>query len=411
MYLKDLYLVSTRSLSANKKRAALTMLGIIIGIGSVIFIMTTGEVAKNFLLGQISQFGTNVIEVIPTGAFGPAANDSTVTLTDGDLQALQDSALLPEVELIDGAFSANAALSYDAVSTTVSLTGVRSAFFAINSLNLLSGRLFSDADVETRSRVIVLDEQLAKTIFDKQDPIGKRVKVDGTVFTVIGIVQPINSFGFGAQFAYAPISTTKQFFADSSDSDALSFLLMQFQSGSDSQSIVDRVRFILDSRHQIAAGQESPFQIVSRAAALNIFNTILIGIQAFISAVAAISLLVGGIGIMNIMLVTVKERTREIGLRKAIGAKNSSILSQFLIEAVVLTTVGGLIGIGVGLGLSLGVVALAHTLQPDWNVAFVFVPSAIVLACGVAMGVGVVFGLYPAWKASQLHPIEALRYE
>ncbi len=150
---------------------------------------------------------------------------------------------------------------------------------------------------------------------------------------------------------------------------------------------------------------------MSREQALSIFTTILVGIQAFISAVAAISLMVGGIGIMNIMLVTVKERTKEIGLRKAIGAKNASILIQFLVESVVLTTIGGLIGVTLGLSLSGLAVFAANLLQPDWGVQFVVVPSAIILACGVAAIVGLIFGIYPAYKASRLHPIEALRYE
>ena len=188
-------------------------------------------------------------------------------------------------------------------------------------------------------------------------------------------------------------------------------MLIQFNKGTDAVSFQNRLSYELRRLHNITDEAENPFMVFSRDQAIRIMDTVLLGIQGFVSAVAGISLLVGGIGIMNIMLVTVKERTKEIGLRKAIGAKNNTVLFQFLIESVVLTTIGGIVGIALGLGLSFGAVALVNVLQPDWGVAFVFVPSALIIACGVSVTIGIIFGLYPAIKAAKLHPIEALRYE
>ncbi len=400
-----------RQLRKNIGRSILTMLGIIIGIGSVIFILTMGEVAKNFLLGQISQFGTNVLEIFPQGSIGPGGG-SIANLTTGDVEALKtQTSLFPDIVQLDGAYSSTVPLQYDTKESTVSVVGSHPQFLQINNLQVVEGRIFTQSEIDNHARVVVLDEKVAQDLFSYQNPIGERVKLKDTTFTVIGVVQSINSFGFAPQFVYSPITTVKQFFAPPEDSTAISFVLIEFASGTDVASLTNRVRYVLYSRHDITTTDAEPFQIVSREQALGIFNTILIGIQAFISAVAGISLVVGGIGIMNIMLVTVKERTKEIGLRKAIGAHNNSILFQFLIEAVVLTTVGGIIGIALGLGLSMVLVLIAHALQPTWGIEFVFVPSAIALACGVAFIVGVVFGLYPAWKASRLHPIEALRWE
>jgi len=186
---------------------------------------------------------------------------------------------------------------------------------------------------------------------------------------------------------------------------------MEFENGTNTEDFENRITHEMQRLKRVPYDQTDTFDIISRAQFLETFNTILLGIQLFISAVAGISLVVGGIGIMNIMLVTVKERTKEIGLRKAVGANNQSILTQFLVESVVLTTVGGIIGISLGLGLSELVVLILGVVQPTWNVHFIFVPSALILACGVSITIGILFGLYPAIKASRLHPIESLRYE
>lgn len=403
-----------KQLVKNTGRSILTMLGIIIGIGSVIFIMSAGEVAKQFLLGQITQFGTNVLEVAAPGAFGPFGESDEVQLTEADVAAIESSDLLPEVEAISAGYTTIETLERGTDQATVSIFSDRPEVFEVNNMAIIDGRAFNDSDMKRAGRVLVVPETLAEDLFGHTDVVGERVKLGGVFFTIIGLTEALpigGGFGGSPEMVYAPITTVKELFADPVERDLLTFMLIQFEQGTDVESFKNRVSFVLRQEHDLLDAEEDPFFIMSREQALDIFNNVLLGIQAFISAVAGISLFVGGIGIMNIMLVTVNERTKEIGLRKAIGAPNSSILWQFLIESVVLTTVGGVIGISLGLGLTTAGVAIANAFKPDWGIAYVFVPQALVIACAVAVTVGLVFGLYPALKASRLHPIEALRYE
>ncbi|MCW1929980.1 MAG: ABC transporter permease [Candidatus Kerfeldbacteria bacterium] len=407
-------LTALRQLTINKGRSLLTMLGIIIGIGSVIFIITVGEVAKNFLISQISQFGTNVLEISPTGELGPVSGDGGVVVRTSTLQALEDSPLLPDLEALSGWYGAQGTLEYNGEQEGVSAFGVEKEAFSINNFTPVAGRVLSDADVLQESRVVVIGTQLAEKLFDSaQNAVHKEVKINSVRFEIVGVLEDVPlGGGFLGETVYVPLSTVYREFAPSEDVGTVSVILIQFAQGTNVASFKERIKVELKRLLYLSDEEiDSAFFMADRASFLDIFNTILIGIQAFVSAVAGISLVVGGIGIMNIMLVTVKERTKEIGLRKAIGANNSSVRTQFLIEAIILTTIGGLIGVAGGLTLSFFAVVIANVLQPDWGITFVFVPQAILIACGVAGFVGLVFGLYPAFKASRLSPIEALRYE
>ncbi|OGY85608.1 MAG: hypothetical protein A2233_03240 [Candidatus Kerfeldbacteria bacterium RIFOXYA2_FULL_38_24] len=397
----------------NKGRSILTMLGIIIGIGSVIFIMTLGESAKNFLLSQFSQFGTNVIEVGMQSSMGLDSSADGEKLTLDDVQALKDSAILPELTDIAAGDIVSETFEYKKEKLSANIYGDSPAVFTVNNFKIIQGRAFNASDVASSAKVVVLDGGLAEEVFGTENPVGQKVKIGGRFMRVVGVTEK-TSFGpgsFGFQMAYMPISTVKQLFGEEKNRNTVSYMLIQFNKGTDAVSFQNRLSYELRRLHNITDEAENPFMVFSRDQAIRIMDTVLLGIQGFVSAVAGISLLVGGIGIMNIMLVTVKERTKEIGLRKAIGAKNNTVLFQFLIESVVLTTIGGIVGIALGLGLSFGAVALVNVLQPDWGVAFVFVPSALIIACGVSVTIGIIFGLYPAIKAAKLHPIEALRYE
>ena len=402
-----------KQLLANKGKAALTMLGIVIGIGSVIYIMTLGEIGKNFLLSQISQFGTNVIEVAVAGDFGPFGSADEVTLTDDDVQEIEESTLLPELTGISAGYTTAGNVEHEGENYPVNLFGDREEYAEINNLNMLKGRFFTNNDVANGTRVAVIGENLANELFGSVDEaITETVSIEGNSFTVIGVTEDFATGGFGpSDLIYAPLSTVRRLFAEADEQNEISFLLVEFAQESNAESFQQRLEYELYRVKGLNQEDGEVFTVISRKQFISIFDTILLGVQAFVSAIAAISLVVGGIGIMNIMLVTVKERTKEIGLRKAVGAKNSSVLIQFLIESVVLTTVGGLIGIALGLGLSLLSVVATNAVQPDWGLQFVFVPNAILLACGVAVTTGIIFGLYPAWKASRLHPIESLRYE
>lgn len=401
-----------KQLAANKGKAMLTMLGVIIGIGSVIFIMTMGEVAKSFLLSQITQFGTNVVEVAVSGEFGPFGGNEDVVLTDDDVKALEDSSVLPEITAISAGYSVGRSLEYNGESYTVSLFGDRPDYFEVNNLKLFHGRFFNESDVRNASRVLVVGDQFAKDLFSNEaEAVNKKVTIEGTTFTIIGVTEDIPAGPIaGGSIVYTPLSTVRRLFVPAAEQHEVSFLLIQFEQGTDAQSFEQRISYELN-RIKGTSDEKNVFMIMSREQFLDIFDSILLGIQMFISAIAAISLLVGGIGIMNIMLVTVKERTKEIGLRKAVGAKRGSILTQFLIESIVLTVVGGLIGTAFGVGLSLISVIVVNAIQPDWGIQFIFVPSALTLSISVSITIGIIFGLYPAWKASRLHPIESLRYE
>jgi len=402
-----------RQLTKNAGRSVLTMLGIIIGIGSVIFILTVGEVAKNFLITQISQFGTNVIEITSLSGFGQTSESESVVITQDDLIALRDSSMLPELTRITGANIVQGTLESEDTSSAVSMYGIDDQFFLINHITVLAGRGMQKGDILSQSRVTMLGEQTAVDLFGSSEKaLQKKVKVNGTILTVVGVVKDLSLGGaFVQKVAYVPINTAYAEFSDPAKRGQLTFVMMEFENGTNVTAFKNRILYQLKQLKNITGDISQTFFIADRNQFLGIFNSILLGIQAFVSSVAAISLIVGGIGIMNIMLVTVKERTKEIGLRKAIGAKNSSIRTQFLVESIVLTTVGGIIGISWGLGLSVCAVLVANALQPSWGVQFVFVPSAVIIACVVAFLVGIVFGLYPAIKAARLHPIEALRYE
>ncbi len=404
-----------KQLLKNKGRSVLTMLGIIIGIGSVIFILTIGQAAKGFLLGQITKFGTNVIEVAPASSFGPFGGSDQAVLTDDDVKAVENSSLLPEITGISaGDSSVSREIVYQNESVQVSIFADRPEVFTVNNYKNVAGRFFNTSDMQNNARVVVIGEGLAEDLFDSvQNAVGKEVKIGDALFTVIGISEDstLGPSSFGTEVVYAPLTTIRQLFVEQDKQKEVTFILVQFEQGTNVDSFKNRLNYVITQNHQFFKENPDQLTVVSREQALGIFTTILVGIQAFISAVAAISLMVGGIGIMNIMLVTVKERTKEIGLRKAIGAKNASILIQFLVESVVLTTIGGIIGVAMGLSLSGLAVFAANLAQPEWGVQFVVVPSAIILACGVAAIVGLIFGIYPAYKASKLHPIEALRYE
>lgn len=403
-----------RQLTLNKGRSLLTMLGIIIGIGSVIFIITVGEVAKRFLISQISQFGTNVLEVSTTGELGPVTSTNSITLHTSTVDALKQSSLLPDLVSISGWYGAQGTLVYNDSQTAVSAFGVEKEAFSINNFVPIAGRVLTDADQLQEARVVVIQSKLAESLFGSAEKaVHKQVKINGVPFEIVGVLEAVPlAGGFLGETVYVPLATVYREFAPSEDVGTVSIMLMQFAQGTNVESFKERLKVELKRLLYLSDEDvKSAFFIADRASFLDIFNTILLGIQAFVSAVAGISLVVGGIGIMNIMLVTVKERTKEIGLRKAIGANNASVRTQFLVESVILTTIGGLIGVASGLLLSFCAVLIANALQPSWGITFVFVPQAILIACGVSMTVGLVFGLYPALKASRLSPIEALRYE
>ena len=391
----ELLVLAINALRTNIVRTVLTMLGVIIGIASVIIIMSLGSGATQSIVGEISSFGANILTVqAGRNVRGPGGGGgSTVdTLVEDDVKAI---ALLPNITSAAGLVSTNKQITYDGTSVQSSISGVEETYAQIHELSLSQGSFISESQVATRSKVVVLGDQLVEDIFGADaQVVGESVRIDGKSFRIIGVITDSSS-------ALAPLSTVQKVILSQNYFNSIEVLV------NDSELVTSAETAVSDTlllRHEIDNINDADFSIRSAQEMIDSISSVTGTLSAMLAGIAAISLLVGGIGIMNIMLVTVTERTREIGLLKAIGAKQRDILWQFLIEAVVVTLMGGLIG------LSLGVM-VTFIATKFLSIPFVVSLSSILLAIGVSTGVGIVFGYYPAKKAANLNPIEALRYE
>ena len=391
----ELFILAINALRTNIVRTILTMLGVIIGIASVIIIMSIGNGATQSIVGEISSFGANILTIQAgrnTRGPGGGGGSTVDTLVEDDVEAL---ALLPNVNSAAGLISTNKPITYDGNVFQTSITGVEETYMEIHELNLSQGSFISDSQVATRSKVVVLGDGLVEDIFGEDaQVVGESIRIDGKSFRIIGVITDSTS-------ALAPISTVQKVILSQNYYNSIEVLV----SDSDSVTQVEEaVTNTLLLRHEIKNSNDADFSIRSAQEMIDSISSVTGTLSAMLSGIAAISLVVGGIGIMNIMLVTVTERTREIGLLKAIGAKQKDILWQFLIEAVVVTLMGGLIG------LLLGII-ITFIATKFLSIPFVVSITSILLAIGVSTAVGIVFGYYPAKKAAKLQPIDALRYE
>ncbi|MBN1812293.1 MAG: ABC transporter permease [Anaerolineae bacterium] len=398
-------------------RSTLTMLGVIIGVGAVIALMSIGEGAQASITEQINSVGSNLI-FVSAGArrMGPVQEaGGSASLTYEDAQAIADPRNVPDAVAVAPEFGQNTQVIFGDENVNVSVTGVTPEYqLAYSGMEMASGRFIENKDVDGRGNVAVLGYQSAIDLFGNFDPVGQKVKVtipDGgkVSLTVVGVLAEQASSGMSDpnEEVFIPISTaqTKIF----SGRDARGELIVgsiNVMAASEGQTdaVVDEITALLRKRHDIAPGEDDDFFVMNQADMLEMAGQITGILTAFLGAIASISLLVGGIGIMNIMLVSVTERTREIGLRKAVGARKGDILIQFLLEAVVLSVLGGLLGIllGMGLGKLVDLTGLMNS---------VVTPDSVLLAVGFSAAVGLFFGIYPANQAARLNPIEALRYE
>jgi putative ABC transport system permease protein len=409
--------MSFRSLSANKMRSILTMLGIIIGTGAVIALVSVGQGAQAFITEQIQSIGSNLIFVFP-GQFdqggAPRSTASQQPLTLEDAQAIADPLRIPYVAAVAPTVNRSVTVTYRGESRTVPLEGTTPEFEFVRNFPVEVGVFISDSDIARSARVAVLGWQTARTFFGEAEfALGETVRVNNVPFVIVGVLQEKggqSGFGGGSpdNQIVVPISTAQQrLFASRTATAQGRRIDLVYISAVDEASIdlaIEEITWLLRQRRDIPLGAEDGFTVASQKDVLGVFEQITGVLTIFLGAIAGISLLVGGIGIMNIMLVSVTERTREIGIRKAVGAKRSDILWQFLIESIVLSIIGGLIGIGFGWGLA----TIVNTLD-----AFTTLVSAdsVILAVGFSMFVGLFFGIYPASRASNLNPIDALRYE
>lgn len=406
--------IALRALNANKLRAALTMLGIMIGVAAVITLLAIGDGVTRFVADQFVGLGTNLVFVLPNfeeGQFGPPGSGGTATLTMEDAARLTDPLLLPNVSGVAPVVFRSDDLQYLGNTSRTSIIASTPDYGPIRGFEVARGRYISDVDYNGLSRVIVLGHDVAANLFPTDvDPLETNIRIRGINFRVIGVLAPKGGGTFGSQddLALIPLTTAQERLYNlrtgSGDLRADMILLQAVNSDAVRDVVIDATNAIRQL-HNITFRDEDDFIILTQEDFLASFGEVTGVLTLFLGAIASISLLVGGIGIMNIMLVSVTERTREIGLRKAVGAKRRDILGQFLTEAVVLALLGGVLGIILGFG---GATAVRFAVP---ELEAVVTLSSISLAVGFSVAVGLFFGIYPASRAASLNPIEALRFE
>ena len=403
----EIILEALDTLGINKLRTGLAALGIVIGIGSVIALVSLGEATSQTIQNQIQALGSNLLTVQPgslnTGAVRGAAGGGT-SLTWDDAKAIQNSGgRVNTILSVSPEFSRRTQVTTGKTNTNVQIIGVTPTYLVVHKFTIDSGSFISDAQVNSMSKVAVVGPQVVTDLYGGGDAIGKTFRINGQTFNIIGVTASKGGSGFQNQddLVWVPLSTAqKQLFGV----DYLSSIALEAKSPDVMVDAQNQVGYLLLARHKLNDSTQADFSILSQQDILNIASSTTGTFTALLSGIAAISLLVGGIGIMNIMLVTVTERTREIGLRKALGAKKKVIITQFLIESIILTFFGGLVG------MILGVLA-SYVISSLIGFPFAFSLQAILLAIGVSAGIGILFGWYPARKAANMQPIEALRYE
>jgi len=384
------------------------MLGIIIGMFAIILVTSVGAGAQSLIVDQIARRGTDQIAILAGASEedGPPAQALGIvitTLTPEDGEALLDKNNVTHVDKVMGVIAGNAVLEWRGSQRNVNFSGTNASYKDIEKVEVATGRFFTEEENKLRANVMVLGSQIAKDIFGNQDPVGQFVKLKRLQFKIIGVLKPKagNAFEGYDNSVIIPLTVAQKKLLGVKH---VSFLRAKISDEKHLRQTIEEVRQTLIERHD-----DEDFSIRNIKDALGIVTTITDALKFFLIAVAAVSLFVGGVGVMNIMLISVKEKTREIGVRKAFGAKNSNILLQFLIETIVITAIGAFLGIIVGIGCSFLIAKIVQSL--GFTFAFVISPLSILVACFVALIIGLVFGLIPAKKAANLNPIDALRYE
>jgi putative ABC transport system permease protein len=396
------------SLSSNKVRTGLTMLGIIIGVGAVIAMLAIGAGTEQAIVGEIEGIGTNLLFVATN--YEDVTNPEPLTLQDAE--ALSDPAFAPSVAAVAPVVQGQAELTYAGNGTTASLVGVTEDYNRVQTIELSEGEFFTSTQVTGLASAAILGTNVAEDLFERSDGlVGETVRVNGQPFRVVGILKKEGGSEFGSSpddQILVPLTTAQTRLLPRKESNQVDLIYVSAITSDAVKAAEDEISIILRDRHNIKLAEDD-FIILTQELFLDFASTVTGVFTIFLGGVAGISLLVGGIGIMNIMLVSVTERTREIGLRKAVGAKKSDIMTQFLIESSLLSLIGGSLGIVLGwiLSLVIGRIAAAN----DFLLDPVITLNAVLLATLFSAAVGLFFGLYPANRAAQLEPIEALRSE
>jgi len=403
---------ASKGLLANRSRSGLTVLGIVIGITAIILVMSLGEGAQNLILGQIQSVGSKTIAIIPGKTSGGISNilsTFTDSLKNKDYEALKNKSNVPYAGNIMPLVFGSEVVSFESETYRPTIYGVTNFFSKIYNAYPDEGRIFTDEEVSGYADAVVIGSKIKEELFGNNNALNQRVKIKGRNFLIIGILgkKGQSTFVNFDEAAIIPYTTAQQYIF------GIKFfhrIIVEADSEENVDKTVEDIKITLRNSHSITDPEKDDFSVETQAQALEMVGTITNVLTLFLAAVAAISLLVGGVGIMNIMLVSVTERTREIGLRKALGATDKNILFHFLLEATILTSLGGIIGIILGLSLSFLIsVILTKFLNLAWTFSFPIL--AIILGLGISTLVGLLFGIYPAKQAAKKSPIEALRFE
>jgi putative ABC transport system permease protein len=409
----DLFVISLRTLAKNKLRSGLTVLGVVIGIAAVTTMVSLGQSASRLVQDQFQNIGSNVIVVLPASSqTGGLRSGAVMTLTEADAHAIP--AECPSVLAVSPFIGTSGQVIGGNVNWKPDqMLGVGPDYVIVRNWPMASGEFFTERDIAGATKVCVLGLTVARQLFPETDPVGQQVRVKNIPFTVSGVLSRKGANLVGQDqdnILLMPYTTVRKRLQNSAFSN-VDVIFVSARSEVLSPQAEREIRALLTERHHLTAGEPPDFEVRNTADVANVFAAIMGTLTAMLSAIAAISLVVGGVGIMNIMLVSVTERTREIGIRMALGARPRDILRQFLVEAVVLSSIGGVIGIALGVGASYGITSLINVLLPNSKWPFVLSLPAAIIALVFAAAVGIFFGYYPARRASRLDPIEALRYD
>jgi putative ABC transport system permease protein len=408
--IKESTLMALDQLRTNKLRSSLTILGVSVGVVTVIFMVSIIQGLNKAFADQIESLGSNTIFVSkfdPSFGRPPSAEErqrKEITMDDAD-------AIRREVSSVVGVSPIHRMVSstaryMDKQTDTPILVGVTPYYEFVHSSYVGRGRFITDAEITDRANVCVLGVDMVHALFPFEEPLDKEIKINGNTFRVIGVMEPLGNF-FGQSrdnILFIPISTFDKYYPDMPPPEVVFVIIVRPKSRAYVKSAMDEITDLLRRRRRVPPGAPNNFGVSSQDSLLDIYNQLTGATALVLTAISFVALMIGGIGVMNIMLVSVTERTKEIGIRKAVGATRGNILSQFLVEAVALTAVGGIAGLMVG--------EVASLLMNKYSPLPAYVPLwAIGIGLGISAAIGIIFGLWPAWKAARLDPIEALRYE